>query len=367
MSSFFLLTGVEPCPPRRWLWLAVAMLGGAASAVQAQTTITVPVVVVQAKTVGQGFELDGTLQAVRQSTVSAQVPGRLMTLQVKAGDKVRAGQLLATLDDREAQSGVQRSQAQLAQSQAELHNAQAQFNRTQELRRQGFISAAALDVAQAQLKGAQAARDQASAGGRQAGLSQGFTRISAPFDALVLQTHVELGSLAMPGTPIVTLYAPTPVRAVVQVPLSRARQLGATPQIEVQLPGADGSLQWVRPTQSRPLPSADPVSQTVEWRLDLPNPVAQNASIGQQLRVRFAAGQAQRSTVPASAVLRRGELTAVYVALDKGFVLKAVRLGADHGVQGVEVLAGLSENDRVAIDPVRAGLQGAQPAAAAAQ
>lgn len=364
MSSNRLPTAVEFWLSPRRVATAAVLLGGALSAVQAQTAITVPVVSVQAQSVGQGFELDGTLQAVRQTTISAQVPGRLMTLAVKAGDKVRAGQLLATLDDREAQSGVQRSQAQMAQALAELSNAQAQFERTQELRRQGFISAAALDTAQAQLKAAQAARDQASAGGRQAGLSQGFTRVTAPFDALVLQTHVELGTLAMPGTPILTLYAPTPVRAVVQVPLSRAKQLGTAPQIEVQLPGADGALHWIRPTQARPLPSADPVSQTVEWRLDLPNAVAQNASIGQQLRVRFAAGQTQRSTVPASAVLRRGELTAVYVALDKGFALKAVRLGADHGAQGVEVLAGLSAHDKVAVDPVRAGLQGAQPAAA---
>jgi len=361
-----LLTGVQPWLGRHWQWAAAAAaaLGATLNAAQAQAPIAVPVVSVQAQAVGQGFELDGTLQAVRQSIVSAQVPGRLMALAVKAGDKVRAGQLLATLDDREAQSGVQRSQAQVAQVQAELHNAQAQFDRTQELRRQNFVSAAALDVAQAQLKAAQAARDQASAGARQAGLSQGFTRITAPYDALVLQTHAEVGSLAMPGTPIVTIYAPAPVRAVVQVPLSRAKQLGAAPQVDVQLPGADGALQWVKPTQSRPLPSADPISQTVEWRLELPAAAAQYASVGQQLRVRFASGQTQRATVPTSAVLRRGELTAVYVAQDKGFALKAVRLGADHGAQGVEVLAGLSANDRVAVDPIRAGLQGAQPATA---
>ncbi|QLQ00032.1 MAG: hypothetical protein HZY78_07340 [Burkholderiaceae bacterium] len=68
--------------------------------------------------------------------------------------------------------------------------------------------------------------------------------------------------------------------------------------------------------------------------------------------------------MPASAVLRRGELTAVYVAQGQGFVLKTVRLGADHGAAGVEVLAGLGADDRVATDPVRAGLAGAQPAAA---
>jgi hypothetical protein len=68
--------------------------------------------------------------------------------------------------------------------------------------------------------------------------------------------------------------------------------------------------------------------------------------------------------VPAAAVLRRGELTAVYVAGDKGFVLRAVRLGSDHGAEGIEIVAGLAAGDRVALDPVKAGLAGAQAAAA---
>jgi hypothetical protein len=108
---------------------------------------------------------------------------------------------------------------------------------------------------------------------------------------------------------------------------------------------------------------ADAVSQTIEWRLELPQDAVGGLVPGQQVRVRFVGAQAQRRVVPASAVLRRGELTAVYVAHDKGFVLKAVRLGADHGDAGVEVLAGLVEGDRVALDPVLAGLAGAVPAA----
>jgi hypothetical protein len=81
------------------------------------------------------------------------------------------------------------------------------------------------------------------------------------------------------------------------------------------------------------------------------------------VRVRFVGGQAQRTVVPAQAVLRRGELTAVYVASERGFVLRAVRLGADHGDQGVEIVAGLAAGERVALDPVRAGLAGAVVAA----
>src|SRR5659263_604727 len=86
----------------------------------------------------------GVVQPVKQSIISAQASGRIATLLVKAGDKVRAGQVLATIDDREAQTGVQSSQAQVAQAQAGLHNAQANFDRTRDLRAKGFVSACLL-------------------------------------------------------------------------------------------------------------------------------------------------------------------------------------------------------------------------------
>lgn len=327
----------------------------------AQGVIQVPVVAAQVKSVGTGFELDGVVQPVKQSTISAQSAGRLATLSVKAGDKVRAGQVLATIDDREAQTGVQRSQAQVAQAQAELRNAQSNFDRTRDLQSKGFVSAAALDTADAQLKGAQAGRDQATASAAQSALAQGFTRVTAPFEGWVLQTHAEAGDLATPGKPLLTLYAPLPLRAVVQVPVSRSDVARAAGAVEVLVQNG-GNSKWIRPSATSSVPSADAVSQTIEWRLELPTEAANALLPGQQVRVRFTGGQTERSVVPASAILRRGELTAVYVASAKGFLLKAVRLGADHGAMGVEVLAGLMPGEQVALDPVKAGLQGAQAA-----
>lgn len=330
----------------------------------AQTAVSVPTAVAQVKSVGAGFELDGVVQPVKQSTVSVQASGRISTLLVKAGDKVRAGQVLATIDDREVQTGVERSQAQVAQAQAELRNAQAHFDRTRELQAKGFVSAAALDTADAQLKASQAGRNQATAGARQSALMQGFTRVTAPFDGWVLQVHAEAGDLATPGKPVLTLYAPLPIRAVVQVPVSRAGVAQAAGAVEVLLPAGDGaaSAQWIRPVARSTVPTADAVSQTIEWRLELPAEAAKVLLPGQQVRVRFTGGQAQRLVVPAAAILRRGELTAVYVAAEKGFALKTLRLGADHGADGIEVLAGLMTGDRVALDPVKAGLLGAQAA-----
>lgn len=356
-QSFLLRALVQPVQVGRAL---LVLLSLAVLSVSAQTRPQVSVAAVQLKAVGSGFEMDGVVQPVKQSTVSAQASGRLVSLAVKAGDPVRAGQLLATIDDRETQTGVQRSRAQAAQAQAELRNAQANFDRTRELLAQGFISKAAMDTADAQLKSAQAGRDQASAGEKQSGLSQGFTRVTAPFDAFVLQTLAEAGDLAFPGKPVLTLYAPLPLRAVVQVPVSRSAQVQGSTAVEIQVRAADGSSQWVRPSQTSHLPTADAVSQTIEWRLELPASASKGLLPGQQVRVRFAAGQSQRLVIPVAAVLRRGELTAVYVVSGQGFALKAIRLGYEHGAQDVEVLAGLSDTDQVALDPVRAGLAGAQ-------
>ncbi len=327
----------------------------------------VPVVTLALRAVGSGLVLDGTLEAVKQSTLSAQASGRIAQLLVKAGDQVKTGQVLAVIDDRVTQAGVAQAQAGVAQAEANLRNAEAQLKRTRDLQAQGFLATAALDNANAQYKAAQAAAAQARAGQTQSALAQGFTRLTAPYDGYVLNTQAEAGDLAAPGVPVLTVYAPQPLRAVVHVPASRATLAQQAKQVDIQLPTAQGT-QWVRPASQTRLPSADPVSQTVEWRLNLTPEHAAQQLPGQQVKVRFVAGTTERLVLPEQALLRRGELTAVYVATGQpaGFVLRAVRLGASHGPEGVEVLSGVKAGERVALDPVQAGLTGARPAEAKA-
>jgi len=328
----------------------------AASALPGQAAPQVPVLTLGAKAVSTGYELDGVVEAVRQATVSAQATGRVSSLLVKVGDKVKAGQVLATIDDRDTQTGVARSQAQVAQSEAELANALANVQRTRDLRKQGFVSQAALDVAESQYKAAQAGRAGAGAGAQQARLAQSFTQVTAPFDGYVMETLAQAGDLAVPGKPVATVYAPQPLRVVVQVPASMGAQARSAQRIELQVGEA-----WVQPAAQQGVTAADPVSQTLTWKMDVPAAAAAQLMPGQQARVRFVGGTAQRMVVPQAAVLRRGELTGVYVDSDKGFVLKAVRLGVQHG-DSVEVLAGLKAGDVVAANAIQAGLAGAQSA-----
>jgi RND family efflux transporter MFP subunit len=349
--------------PRIALLALLALSTGLA--VRAAPAIDVPVARIASRTVAAAFEFDGVVEPVQQSTIAAQTGGRVARLAVKAGDAVRAGQLLATIDDRETRTGLQRSQAQTAQAEAEYRNAQAQYQRTRDLQSQGFVSKAALDVAEAALKSARAGHKAAAAGERQSSIAQGFTQVTAPYDGWVLDTFVQSGDLAVVGKPLLTLYAPFPLRAVVQIPASRAAAARAARQVEMKIPGGDGE-QWISPASRTMLPAADPVSQTLEWRLELPAAAARAVAPGQQVQIRFSGDSESRLLVPLNAVLRRGELTAVYLVSADGtaFVLRIVRLGADHGAAGVEVVAGLRPSDSIALDPLRAGLAGARPAVA---
>ena len=369
-SIFHPLSRRHAALPLLGLSLGLASLSSvwAADPAPAGAAPSVPVLSVGAQAVGAGAEFDGSLQAVRQSVLSAQASGRIASLSVKAGDRVTAGQVLAVIDDRATQAGVAQAQAGVAQADANLANAKAAYERTRDLRAQNFVAQAALDSALAQYKAAQAGAAAARAGQTQASVAQGFTRLTAPWDGWVLATHAEAGALAMPGAPILTVYAPQPIRAVVYVPASQQPMALKAGKIEVQLPGTD---KWVVPASKSTVPAADPVSQTVEWRLNLSEADGAGQVPGRQVRVRFigSEGQAapQRLLVPSTALLRRGELTGVYVVTTKsesakGFALRAVRTGATHG-DAVEVLAGLKAGDQVALDPVRAGLSSAQPAA----
>jgi RND family efflux transporter MFP subunit len=334
----------------------------------AEPALLVPVTTVVRGSAAAAMSLDGTLQPVKQSTLAAQVGGNVVALLVKAGDTFRAGQPLLRLDPREPQAGVARADAAVAQAQAALTAAQQNVDRTRELRTQNFISQAALDLALTQLAGAQAGLAQAAAERHQATLVSGYAEVTAPFAGVVLATHVEVGDLAVAGRALITLYEPGTLRAVVQVPVSRAAFAQAARELSVELP--DGRL--VKPADRQVLPSTDPVSQTVEWRLPLSLADSAKARPGQSVRVRFsvpaappqltAASEPRTAlSAPVSAILRRGELTAVYV-LDHGqFALRPVRTGAMLGDR-VELLAGVQEGQVIAVDAVRAGLQGARPA-----
>lgn len=293
---------------------------------------------------------DGVVQAVRQTVIAAQVSGAVVTLDVKAGDTVKAGQVLLRLDARAAEQTAAAGAAQVRAARAALDAAQREFERQKQLLDKKYISQAAFDRAEAQYKSAQAeaAAQLASAGA--ARTQSDFYVIRAPYAGVIAEVPVVLGDMAMPGRPLLTIYDPQALRVSAAVPQTVAARLaaGTTPMAEV--PGA--AKAQMTPVRVQLLPAVDAATHTQELRLDLA-PGTPGIAPGMFARawLPLSGGDAGRLFVPAQAVVHRAELTAVYVIGEGGKpLLRQVRLGSVSGDR-VEVLSGVSAGERVAVDP----------------
>ena len=329
------------------LLAALLTVGTAEAAPEALATAPV-----QSAGIGQSSAYDAVVEAVHQTVVAAQVSGAVTALDVKAGDAVKAGQVLVRIDARAAEQNASASEAQVKSAQALLDVAAKEFERQQQLFQKQYISQAALERAESQFKATQA---QAAAQLAQSGAARtqsGFYVVRAPYSGVVAEVPVALGDMAMPGRPLLTLYEPGAMRVTAAVPQSTLAQLDGAKGVKIEFPALPPDRRWLPAAQLQVLPTVDAATHTMTLRIPLPSPV-QGVSPGSFARVWLpgAAGTLARLSIPASAVARRADMVGVYVVDAKGMpMLRQVRLGRAVG-DSVEVLSGLSAGERVALDP----------------
>lgn len=329
---------------------ALAACGGAPVAVPVKSPV-LDTFVVSAGAGPDDRAWDGTVEAVREAVLSAQTSGRVASVEVDVNDRVSAGQVLLRLTLVEQQAGVDAARARLRATEAAAVEAERQFQRFASLARDRYVSGAQLDQARAARDAAGAARDAARAQVSAAGQNADYTTVRAPYAGIVAARRVEPGETVGPGQPLLTVYAPDDLRIEVRVPQSAADAIRAKPQARVVFD--DGRSVDAREVVVHP--TADPASHSVPVRVALPRIDGDVPAPGATARVVFPIAGAGDSGVriPANAVTRRGELTAVYVLKEGRVLLRQVRLGARHG-ETVEVLAGLAAGDVVARDPAEA-------------
>jgi len=343
--------------PSRWLVLPAAVLAVAMNGLVGAAEGPLETAVVQYREVDLTYGAEAVVEATRQSTVSAQVTGRIVELRYDVGDYVEKGSVIARIDQTEASQVLAGSQAQVAQAQAAFDNARAELERTRDLARQKFVSQAALEKAEAAFRVAEAQLQTARAGAGQAATTKGYTTVVAPYSGVVSVRHVELGEMAAPGKPLLTGFDPTDLRVVATVPQYKVAEVKSTTKAMVEIPSIG---KWVRATGITVLPSADAQTHSTRVRLDLPRDL-RDVYPGVFARAHFSTGRARKLLVPTAAVVRRSEVTGAYTVDAKGQVLfRQLRLGEAAGDQGIEVLAGLAPGESVALDPVRAGMQAAR-------
>ena len=330
------------------LLLLLLLLANFAQADPGPALATAPV---RASAATEVASADGVVEAVRQAVLAAQVAGAIVELRVKAGDTVKTGQVLARIDARAADQSATASQAQVQAARASLDVSAKDFNRQKLLLQKGFISQAALEQAEAIYKAAAA---QVNAQIAQAGAARtqaDFYTLRAPYDGIVADVAVVQGDMALPGRAIVTVYGPTALRVTATIPQTANFPTLTLPAIKVEVPGI--AQKWIVPIKVTLLPTADPFTHTLQVRLDLPAGT-RDATPGMFARVWLpvqGTTGSGRLFVSAKAIVRRAEMTGVYVVDAKGkAALRQVRLGRATE-DSIEVLAGLSAGELVAIDP----------------
>ena len=333
------------------IWLAGPFLTVAVTAHAAGQIAVAPA---EYREVEQTYSVDGLVEATRQSTVSAQISGRIKEINFDVGNRVSKGQVILRIDERETAQALAGSNAQVLQAQATMQNAKATYERSRQLFEQKFISQAALDKAQAdyQVAKAQAAASEAGAG--RASLEHGYSAVVAPYSGVVAARLVEVGEMVMPGKPLMAGFDPNEMRVVVSVPQYKLQDIGVHPKAVVELPSLN---RWVKAVSITVQPLADARTHSTQVRVDLP---ANEPGVypGMFVRAHFVVGKVNRLVIPVSAVLHRSEVMAVYVVDDGGGVkLRQVRLGESTTDGAVEVLAGLNPGEKVALDPIKAGMK----------
>ena len=323
------------------LALLLATAAGAAPAGDAPKTFRVG-----ARGEGARFEAPGQVRAVRQAVLAAQAGGRITEVLVRSGEAVKRGQVLLRIDAPAARATAEAADAQAAAAAAQLASARADFARTERLHERAYVSDAGLQRAAAQLQAVEAQSTAASAQARAARETAGWDDLRAPYDGRITSVSVAPGDLASPGQPLVGVYAPGPMRVLADVPEETAAAL-ATDQ-PVRLAYAAGGCSGA-PEEARSwtlVPAIDSRSRSVGVRVELPDP--NDCVPGVLVRVSLPLrGARQGLAVPRDALIRRGELDAVYVVDARGqAALRQVRIGEASG-ESVEVLAGVEAGEEV--------------------
>jgi RND family efflux transporter MFP subunit len=318
------------------------------------------------------FEAGGVVQAQTTATLTSRILAPVMAVRVKPGDRVRSGQVLITLDGRDlrararsavagargAEQRAQAADADVRAAESSLALAKATYDRIAALHAKRSATSQELDEATASLRAAEARVAATSARLQEATAAiassqadsdvantiESFTEIASPFDGVVTEKMVEPGNMASPGTPLLRVEDRRVFRLDVRIDESRAGTLtvgSMVPVVAVDSP--TDTARTLNGTISEIARAIDSDARAFLVKIALPT--TEGLRSGMFGRARFT-GRTRRSlTVPSDAVVRRGQVTSVFV-VDNG----VARLRLVNVADG-EVLAGLKEGERVIVKP----------------
>jgi RND family efflux transporter MFP subunit len=357
---------------------AMAACGGTSESPERSTaSIRVTTARAAVTQMSERLEAGGTVAASESALISSRIMAPIVGVRVSAGDRVRRGDVLVTLDARDvtdyarqarsgmdaAEHGLQQARAERAAAEADQKLAQAWHARISSLHKRNSATAQERDEAEARLASAEArlAGSEAAINAAQANLAaakaasgaatttESFTVIRAPFDALVTERLIDPGNLASPGTPLVRLDSIGDRRVEATVDEARVDFINVGDRVEIII---DDNAASPRPPL---VGTVSEIARAVDadrraFRVKVTLPTGEHARSGTFARIRFNGPARQALTIPSTAVRRHGQVTSAFVVSEGIARLRLLQLGPSSG-DVTEVLAGLEAGELVVTTP----------------
>ncbi|NTV57616.1 MAG: efflux RND transporter periplasmic adaptor subunit, partial [Deltaproteobacteria bacterium] len=339
--------------------------------------LTVQVAGLQSTYPSQTFTVlnaSGYAVAQRKAAVSSKITGRLISLSVEEGSRVKKGEVIATLENEDSQAALNRAQANvnlarstLDQAKAELEDAQINHHRNEQLVAKGFVAQSTVDASEARYKrakaavAAQEAAIRASEAAREeAKVLVEYSNIRAPFDAVVLTKNADIGDIVTPlgaaanaKAAVVTIADMGSLQVEVDVSESNISQVRVGQPCEIRLDAFPdlrfkGAVHMIVPTADRS--KASVLVKVAFKEMDpriLPEMSAKVAFLSREM---VPEEEKPLKAVPASAVVSLGGQSVVFLVNGDRAVEKKVRTGRRMDTM-VEILEGLGAGDKVVLNP----------------
>ncbi|MBK7075015.1 MAG: efflux RND transporter periplasmic adaptor subunit [Myxococcales bacterium] len=316
----------------------------------ARPVIAVQTTPARAEAPVRGVAAVGAVRAQESVEIAPSVMGKITELRCVIGERVASGDVVARLSVRELSARVDQAREALA-------NAALELDRAGKLMAQRAIPGAEYD--------ALASRHRiATAGLAEAETMARYATVRAPIAGVVTAKRSNVGDMGLPGQPLCVIEDPSSFRFEATIPETLIRQVAIGARLDVKLDMLDAA---VTAAVVEIAPTTDPASRTVLVKLELPaDPTLRVGAFG---RVMVPSVAVPTVTVPASAVVRNGQLASVFVVQDGKAVLRLVRTGrviTDAAGDRVEITAGVTAGDAIVVAPPAALVDGQRVTAGAA-
>ncbi len=287
--------------------------------------------------------VSGSVVPRETATIEARGQGYVIALKADAGDKVKKGQILLRIDNREVADRMVQAKAQLESAEADLKKAAADYQRYKILLETNSIARREFDNITARYETAKAAQLRAKAGLEEAKTMLSYGKVTAPFDGVVSQRNVNLGDLVTPGRPLFTVFMPGTYELAAAAGEQYAPYLKEGTPVRVKVP----SINLDKKSKIREVvPQRNAKTRTITVKVPLGE--AKGLSPGLYGTLTFETQASQVIAVPASAVETVGQLETVRVLEDGQVKVRHVKTGRRIGDK-VEIVSGLRRGEKLVV------------------